>query len=183
MAVVGRKITSILQTHQQESMTFPFYFVMDRVALAKKGYYTWQRPSVHLSVHLLPLSRLNRLTYNLHMVCRSTMTLASLVLQVKVVGQRSRSNAKNRIFTSLLHCFKVKSRGQGHRSRPNFWHAAVDIRRDNHLCQSKVIVCVSVISGRMGKLHGCRRSAFNVEQVVKGPYIRCMGKLRFETIG
>ncbi len=48
--------------------------------------------------------------------------------------------------------------GQCHRSRSNFLSAAVDIRgsalpsavkSNNHHYQSKVIVCVSVISGRM----------------------------------
>ena len=49
---------------------------------------------------------------------------------VKVVGQRSRSNAENRVLTSLLPCFEVKGQGQGQRlgSRSNFWCAAVDIR-------------------------------------------------------
>ncbi len=92
------------------------------------------------------------------------MTLASL--QVKVVGERSRSNAKNRFFTSLLLCFrvKVKSRGQGHRSgskskvKVKFLAPAVDIRgltllsaaeSYNHHYQSEAIVFVSVIKGRM----------------------------------
>ena len=37
---------------------------------------------------------------------------------------------KNRVLTSLLTCFKVKvkGRGEGQRSRSNFWRAAVDIR-------------------------------------------------------
>ena len=71
--------------------------------------------------------------------------------------------AQNRVFTSLLHCLKVKvkvkGRGQGHsqRLRSKFWGAAVDIRGSalpsaakshNHHYQSKVIVCVSVIGGR-----------------------------------
>ena len=60
--------------------------------------------------------------------------MARSSLKVKVVGQRSRSNTKNSVLTSLLPCFKVKgqgqgqARGQGHGSRSNFWHAAVDIR-------------------------------------------------------
>ena len=68
------------------------------------------------------------------------------------------------VFTSLLHCIKVKvkgwgqGQGQGHRSRSNFGCAAVDVRgsalpsaamSNNHHYQSKVIVCVSVISGRL----------------------------------
>ncbi len=46
-------------------------------------------------------------------------------LYVKVIGQRSRSNAKNRVLTSLLPCLKVKVKGQsqgqrsGSRSRVN----------------------------------------------------------------
>ena len=49
----------------------------------------------------------------------STLTLARMGLQLKVVGQRSRSNAKNRVLTSQLPCFKlkVKGQGQGQRSR------------------------------------------------------------------
>ncbi len=90
------------------------------------------------------------------------MTLARLAMYFKVVGQRSRSNAQNRDFTSLLHFFKVKSqgrvKGQGQRSWSNFWCAAVDIRGsalpravkgNNHHYQSKVIFRVSVISGRL----------------------------------
>ena len=51
---------------------------------------------------------------------------------------------------------KIKAQGHGSRSRSNFWRAAVDIRgsalpsaakSNNHHYQSKVIVCVSVISG------------------------------------
>ncbi len=65
----------------------------------------------------------------------------------------------------MLHCFdvkvkggvKVKGQGQGHWSRSNFWQAAVGIRgsalpsvaKSNQHYQSKVIVCVSVISGHM----------------------------------
>ena len=72
------------------------------------------------------------------MTLGSTLTLVRLGLEVKVVGQRSRSNAKNCVLTSLLPCFKVKVKvkGQVQRSgskfsskvRPIFWHAAVDIR-------------------------------------------------------
>ncbi len=71
-------------------------------------------------------------------------------------------NVKLHFFTSLLYCFKgnVKGRGQcqGQGSRSNFWHAAVDIRgtvlpsatkNSNYHYQPKVIVCVSVIIGRM----------------------------------
>ncbi len=78
------------------------------------------------------------------------------------MGQRSRSNAQNRVFTWLLPCFKVKVkvRGQGQKSgsRSNFWHAAVDNRgsalpsaaksNKSHY-QYKVFVCVSVIIGRV----------------------------------
>ncbi len=68
--------------------------------------------------------------------------------------------SKNRVLTSLLPCFKVKVKGQGqdHRSKSNFWRAAVDIRgsalpsaaksNKSHY-QSKVFVCVSVIRGRI----------------------------------
>ncbi len=69
----------------------------------------------------------------------------------------------------LHHCYhalrsrskvgvKVKGQGQGHGSRSNIWRAAVNIRGSalpsaakskNHHYQSKVIVCVSVISGRL----------------------------------
>ena len=68
-------------------------------------------------------------------------------------------------FALLHHCYialrsrsKVKVRGQGQRSRSNFWCAAVDIwgsalpsaaMSSNHHYQSKVIVGVSVISGRL----------------------------------
>ncbi len=44
------------------------------------------------------------------------MTLARLGFWVKVVGQRSRSNAKNCVLTSLLPCFKVKVSDQDQRS-------------------------------------------------------------------
>ncbi len=88
--------------------------------------------------------------------------------KVGIVGQgrSSRSNAKNRVLTSLLLCFKVK--GQG--SRSIFWRAAVNIRgsilpsavkSNNSQYQSKVFVCVSVISGHMLNLCRCGRSAFN----------------------
>ncbi len=77
------------------------------------------------------------------------------------MGQGSRSNAKNRVFTWLLPCFKVKVKGrvQGQRSgsRSNFWRTAVDNRgsalpsaaksNKSHY-EFKVFVCVSVISGR-----------------------------------
>ncbi len=33
-----------------------------------------------------------------YLVCKSTLTLAQLGLEVKFVGQRSRSSAKNRVF-------------------------------------------------------------------------------------
>ena len=43
--------------------------------------------------------------------------LAKLGLQIKVVNQKSRSNVKNHVLTSLLPCFKdkgkVRDRGQG----------------------------------------------------------------------
>ncbi len=58
-----------------------------------------------------------------YLVCRLTLTLVRLELYLKVVGQMSRSNAKNRI---LHHCYlasrsmskvgvKVKVIGQGQR--------------------------------------------------------------------
>ncbi len=101
----------------------------------------------------------------------STLTLARMGLWVKVVDQRSRSNAKNRLLTSLLPCLRstsasrskvwVKVMGQGQSSRSNFWQAAVDIRGSalpsaaksitSHY-QSKVFVCVSVISGCITKI-------------------------------
>ena len=66
------------------------------------------------------------------------MTLARLGLKVKVIGQRSRSNAKNCVLTSLYLALRsrsgsrskvrVKVTGQGQRSRSTFWRAAVDIR-------------------------------------------------------
>ncbi len=43
------------------------------------------------------------------------------------VGQRS--NAKNRVLTSMLPCFKVKGQGQGQRSI--FWCAAVKVEKRN----------------------------------------------------
>ena len=60
----------------------------------------------------------------------------------------------------MLPCFevKVKGQGQGHGSRSTFCSAAVDIRdsallsaakRNRCHYQSKVFVCVSVISGHM----------------------------------
>ena len=54
---------------------------------------------------------------------KSTLTLARLAMKVKVVGQRSRSRAKNCVFTWLLPCFKVriKGRGQGQRSGSRSW--------------------------------------------------------------
>ncbi len=74
--------------------------------------------------------------------------------------QGSRSNAKNHVLTSLLPytyrsrsnvLFKVKGRGQGQRSNPNFWRAAVENRgsalpsaaKSKSHYQSKVFVCVS----------------------------------------
>ena len=77
---------------------------------------------VCLCVCLSELSCLNHLTYDLDFWhggrpwpcwgwdCRS---------RSYVIGQRSRSNAKNYVLTSLLCCFKVKvkGRGQGHMSR------------------------------------------------------------------
>ncbi len=53
---------------------------------------------------------------------------------MEIVGQGSRSNAKNRVLASLLPCFKVKvkGRGLGHGSRSKvkvkFRRAAIDIR-------------------------------------------------------
>ena len=79
---------------------------------------------------------------------------------VGYVGQGRRSKAKNRVFTWLLPCVKVKvkGQGQGHGSRSNVWHAAIEIRgsalpsaaksNKSHY-QSKVFVCVSLISGCM----------------------------------
>ena len=66
------------------------------------------------------------------------------------------SNVRNCILTSLLPCFNVKVKVKGQRSI--FWCAAVDIRglalpsvvksnKGHYL--SKVIICVSIISGRM----------------------------------
>ncbi len=106
-----------------------------------------------------------------------TLTLARLGLQVRVVGQRSRSNAKNGVLTPLLPYFKVKvkgwgqgqGRGQGHTSRSIFWHAAVDIRglalpsaaRSNKShYQSKVFVYVSIISGCMRIIAQMRSISF-----------------------
>ena len=45
-------------------------------------------------------------------------------MTVNVVGQRTRSNVKNRVFTWLLPCLKVKlkCRGQGQRSGPRSRH-------------------------------------------------------------
>ncbi len=55
------------------------------------------------------------------------------------MGQRSKSNANNRVLASLLTCFKVEVKGwvglgssqrsdQGQRSRSNSWCTDVDIR-------------------------------------------------------
>ncbi len=64
---------------------------------------------------------------------------------------RSRSNAKNCVLTSLLPRFKVKGRGQGQgqksRSQVKVNFLARSDIRGHH--QSKVFVCVSLISGCM----------------------------------
>ncbi len=68
-------------------------------------------------VCLSELSGLHRSTHDLDFwhEGRPHLTLARLGLKVNVVGQRSRSNAKIRVLTSLLACFKVgvKVNGQG----------------------------------------------------------------------
>ncbi len=99
------------------------------------------------------------------------MTLARLGFKVKVVGQRSRSNAKKSCFDITVTLIQgqgqrsesrskvgVKVMGQGQRIRSNFWRAAVDIRgsalpsaaksNKSHY-QSEVFVCVSVINRHM----------------------------------
>ncbi len=48
------------------------------------------------------------------------MTLASLGLKVKVIGQRSRSNAKNRVLTSLT-LLLGQGQGKGQRSALKSW--------------------------------------------------------------
>ena len=92
------------------------------------------------------------------------MTLARLAMYVKVVGQMPEI-----VFLHHFHCFKVKVKGQGQRSRSNFWCEAVDIRgsalpsaakSSNHHYQSKVIVCVSVISERMRIIARMRSISF-----------------------
>ncbi len=51
-----------------------------------------------------------------YLICWSTLTLARVGLQVKVVGPRPSSSAKIGLLTSLLPWFKVKCQGQGHGS-------------------------------------------------------------------
>ncbi len=94
-------------------------------------------------------------------------------------GRRSkvRSYAKKMCFTTLLPCFevkvkgRVKVKGQCHiqRSRSTFWRAAVDIRGSALLVaaksnrshyQSKVFVCVSLISGHMRIISRMRSIGF-----------------------
>ncbi len=93
------------------------------------------------------------------------MTLARLGLQVKVVGQRSRSNAKYRVLTSLLPSFKVGSRSHSRshsRSKSTFWRAAVDIRgsalpsaaKSKEESLSVQGVCLCVCLAHLCKLHG-----------------------------
>ncbi len=81
--------------------------------------------------------------------------------------------------TSVLPCFKVKVKGrvkvevkvtgQGQRLRSNLWRAAVDIRgsalssvvkSNKSYYQSKVFVCVSVISGHMRIIARMRSVSF-----------------------
>ncbi len=87
----------------------------------------------------------------------------------------------------LYHCYialksrsmvRVKVMGQGQRSRSNFWRTAVDIRglalpsaakSINHHYQSKVIVCVSVISGRLRIIAQMRSIGFYFQGGVPCP--------------
>ena len=105
--------------------------------------------SVCPSVSLFAISQLNRLTYIFIFCMEVNLDLGYFVYVGQ--GPRSRSNAKNCVFTWLLLCFKVKVKGWGHgsRSRLNFWRAVVDTRGYRSHYQSRVFVCVSVISGRV----------------------------------
>ncbi len=90
----------------------------------------------------------------------------------------SRSNAKNRVFTSLLPCLKVKCRGQGHRSgsrvkvkgqgqlsgaqwsilgarRCRVQQGAIGV-----ITSFQAFVCVFVISGRMRVIARMRSIGF-----------------------
>ena len=76
-----------------------------------------------------------------------------------IQGQRSGSRSK----------VGVKVTGQGQRSRLLFWRAAVDIRgsalpsavkSNRSHCQSKVLVCVSIISRRVRVIARMRSIGF-----------------------
>ncbi len=66
-------------------------------------------------------------------------------MQVKVVGQISRSNAQNSVLTSQLPCFQVKVKGKGQDQRSgsrskvkvNLWCLVVDIRGSALLSAAK----------------------------------------------
>ncbi len=87
------------------------------------------------------------------------LTLARLAMQVKVVGQRSRSrsNAKNHVLHGYYLALrsrsmvgvKVKGRGQGQRSRSRGSALPSAAKSIKSHYQFKVFVCVSAISGRM----------------------------------
>ena len=113
--------------------------------------------SVRLSVRLHALSRLNRLTYDLHLLHggRPWPKLGWLC--------RSKVNVRCQKLCFYTACYNVpllkgQRSGQSHGSRSNFWRAAVDIRgsvlpsaaksNKSHY-QSMVFVCVSLTSGCM----------------------------------
>ncbi len=99
----------------------------------------------------------------------------------------SRSSAKNRVFTSLLHCLrvKVKGRGQGQRSgsRSNLRHAAVNIRgsalpsaikSNYHHYQSKVIVCADAVDRRLISIWKSSNWDWDLLEKLPSPLKYCM---------
>ncbi len=93
-----------------------------------------------------------------------------MFLHHSYIALRSRSKVLSRSKV------RIKVMGQGQRSRSNFWRAAVNIRgaalpsaaiSNNHHYQSKLIVCVSVISGRLWIITWMRSIGFYLCHVLK----------------
>ena len=119
-----------------------------------------QGDNAHDSVHPCVCPSVSALTpkpFDLqpwYSVCRSTLTLARMGVKVKVVGERSRSNAQIRIFTSDILPWGL---GQRSGSRPKVRVKVKFLARssqyirgsalpsaamgNNHHYESKVIVC------------------------------------------